>query len=160
MKRLFPLLLMLTLFGTVVKAETISLQLTIPAIESTQYQRPFVAIWLEEKGGKDKQPFAVWFDDAEWLKDIRRWWRKVGRYDKQVDAYSSATKPAGQYDLSYEVNLEADKKYTLYIEAVREHGNRTLLKLPISKAELSLTTTLEAGKEIGPVIVTITEKKQ
>lgn len=143
-------------------ATPIKIELTVPEISTTQYQRPFVAIWLEKKGEKRAvTDFAVWFDDKKWLKDIRRWWRKSGRYNQQVDSFTGATKPPGSYSLSYTLSdkhLKTGGLFTLYIEAVREHGNRTLLKQPLDLSKpLPQTFELKAGKEIGPVKIHIGE---
>lgn len=160
--KLFKTLILTLLLSPAVNAATLSIDLTVPDISTTQYQRPFVAIWLEKKGEKRAvSNFAVWFDDKKWLKDIRRWWRKSGRYNEQIDSFTSATKPPGSYALSYTLpqeHLEAGGLYTLYIEAVREHGNRTLLKQPIDLSKpLPQTFDLQAGQEIGPVKIRIGE---
>lgn len=150
------MLSVLCAFSLSAQAETIEVSFEIPDIDTSQYRRPFVAIWLEEKTNwKSSQSLALWYDDAEWLKDLRRWWRKVGRYDKELDAFSGATKPAGRYKIAQEVNLEEHKAYVLYIEAVREHGNRTLLKAPISAERQTSSFSLEAGREVGPVTISI-----
>lgn len=137
-------------------AEQIQIEVEIPEIDTSQYRRPYVAMWIEEKGNwKSNQTFALWFDDHQWLKDIRRWWRKVGRYNKDIDGFSGATKAAGSYSVKRSVKLEDQTKYVLYIEAVREHGNRTLLKIPISKADIGNDIAADVGKEIGLLKVQI-----
>lgn len=137
-----------------VSAEVVKIEFQIPSFETSQYRRPFVAIWVEEKGNwRKSQTFALWFDDDQWLKDIRRWWRKVGRYNKDLDGFSGATKPAGHYSIERELALKSGVSYVLYLEAVREHGNRTLLKTPISSNDIGRKLSVESGHEIGPVSI-------
>ena len=144
------------LFSQASIAETLEISFDIPEVETGQYRRPYVAIWLEEKTNwKSNQSLILWYDDNEWLKDIRRWWRKVGRYNKEVDAFSGATKAAGHYEIKHDVDLEAGKQYVLYVEAVREHGNRSLLKTLIDTNNLPNEINLKAGHEIGPVTIKI-----
>lgn len=132
------------------------MELEIPEIKSSQYRRPYLAIWLEEKlNWRENQTLTLWYDDDQWLKDVRRWWRKVGRYTKPVDGFSGATKKPGRYAVSKTVNLKSEKAYILYFEAVREHGNRTLLKHPLSDIVLGEPIFVDAGDELGPITITL-----
>lgn len=140
----------------IVYADTLQVKLTLPAIQTAQYEPPFVAIWLEKKGQRRAvETLSIWYNDKKWLKDIRRWWRKAGRYADNFDAVSSATRLPGKYEQKWQLQHTAGE-YTLYLEAVREHGNRTVLK---QKIQLGLPQTqhftLTGGKEIGVVNITI-----
>lgn len=143
-------------------AQRVDVELTLPNIASSQYKRPFTAIWIEKTGQRaGNTTLAVWYDEKKWLKDIRRWWRKTGRYDDALDAVTGATKPPGKYQVSWESKdaqgnaLEGE--YVLYLEAVREHGNRTLLKQKIQFGAGAQTYHLKAGDELGPVKIIVGE---
>jgi hypothetical protein len=156
------LLSLFLLFFTPASAVVLEITFELPEIETSTYNRPFVAIWLETKKPDNAyQTIAVWYDDRKWLKDIRKWWRKVGRYQDSLDGFSGATKPSGSYTLTTQLDVAidaADTEYTLYLEAVREHGNRSLFK---QKIKLSKTFpqifVINKGQEIGPGLITIKE---
>lgn len=106
--------------------------------KSGQYHNPYVAIWIEDSTGQSVRTLALWREREKWLKDIRRWWRKVGRKDEAlVDAVTSATRAAGQYSLTFnglddKGNPIANGDYFLRVEVVREKGGRTISKQAIS----------------------------
>ncbi|MCV6588914.1 MAG: DUF2271 domain-containing protein [Marinobacterium sp.] len=138
----------------------VELKFELPLIDNGDARRPFVAVWVESEG-KALRSLALWMDDNEWEADLRRWWRKAGRYGHaQVDAVTSATRGAGQYALYWD-GLDAQGRkvnsgrYQLVLEAVREDGNRTLLKQSFELGNQSAAYQLPAGKEIGPVFVTV-----
>ena len=146
------------------QAETTTIDLQLPTIGSGNYQRPYVAVWVERKGERRAvRTISVWYEDKKWLKDIRRWWRKAGRYAADLDGVTGATRAPGNYQLSWDGRDQVGQpldagKYTLYLEAVREHGNRTLLKQPITLgADTSQTYQVDAGLELGAVTVRIGE---
>jgi len=136
----------------------LSVSLTLPEITSGQYHRPYTAVWIEDNKGKHVKTLALWSEPKgqKWLKDIRRWWRKIGRTDANwVDGISSATRPAGTYDLKWDLTTEDKQKvkqsdYKVFIEVVREHGGRNLLKHSFSLKK-DFKTTLNPTAETGPI---------
>ena len=134
MKKAFILLLLLC-FSTVITAKEAKLtfDFVLPS-QAGEYHNPYVAIWLENSQGKNARTLVLWREKPKWLKDIRRWWRKVGRRDAElVDAITSATRPAGKYNLAFKgVDKQgkplAQGGYTLFIEVVRENGGRSIIK--------------------------------
>jgi hypothetical protein len=77
----------------------------------------------------------------------------VGRRDQQlVDAMTSATRPAGDYNLNFKANDDqdqplADGHYTLKLEIVREHGGRAIIKQKFSLNGQAQSYTLKATPE-------------
>ncbi|MCV6636150.1 DUF2271 domain-containing protein [Candidatus Albibeggiatoa sp. nov. NOAA] len=141
-----------------VHADTLTVELELPVIRTPQYEAPFVAVWLEQKGQRRAlQTLSVWYNDKKWLKDLRRWWRKAGRYgEENFDAVSSASRVAGRYKERWELTDIAAGDYILYLEAAREHGDRTVLKQPIRfGAAQAQQFELVGGKEIGAVSIQI-----
>lgn len=138
-----------------VMATDFELTLSLPK-QTGEYHNPYVAVWVENDKGKSVRTLLLWREGAKWLKDIRRWWRKVGRKDAEfVDGITSATRAAGEYQLTFNANTDkgvelAQGKYTLLIEVVRENGGRSIIKqafvLDGSEQEFTLTPTSETGK--------------
>ncbi|SFD12617.1 DUF2271 domain-containing protein [Pseudoalteromonas denitrificans] len=137
----------------------LSVSLTLPEIKTGQYHRPYTAVWIENNKGQHVKTLALWTEPEgqKWLKDIRRWWRKIGRSDKQlVDGISSATRPAGTYSLNWDLTDEKNnpvKKgdYKVFFEVVREHGGRNLLKHSFKLNGTSFEEKLAETQETGPI---------
>lgn len=152
--------LLLGLATPALAAPAVSVEFELPLIANGEAHRPFVAVWVEQSG-KPVRSLALWMDDNEWEVDLRRWWRKAGRYGhQQLDAVTSATRSAGRYQLSWDGHNASGQpvaagEYLLVLEAVREDGNRTLLKQPFNLGGEAQHFSLPAGQEIGPVTLTV-----
>lgn len=136
-------------------AAKLDVQFELPKIDTTMYARPYVAVWVEDSSRKSVKTIELWVGKDEWLKDLRSWWRKVGRYDRElVDAVTSATRPAGQYRFVWDGTSDNGERleqgeYTIHIEVVREHGGRNYLRHKVTlgneNASYQLTPTEETG---------------
>lgn len=135
----------------------VTLSLELPRHEGSQY-RPYVAVWVENPQQQAVATIAVWRKEADWLKDMRRWWRKSGRYENDLpDGVSGATRKPGVHQLhwdgrDHQGNALPSGRYTLHIEAVREHGSRSLVSQSI---ELDQTASyhLKPVAELGPITI-------
>lgn len=143
-------------------AESIVVDLTLPKIDANPYHRPYVAVWVETAERKGVQTIAVWHEKDKWLKDMRQWWRKVGRAQTPpYDSVSSATQKPGSYKLTWD-GKGADQKpvaageYYINIEAAREEGGRDFLrqKVMLGGSE-SQKLSINGEQEIGSVVITI-----
>ncbi|TWX66123.1 DUF2271 domain-containing protein [Colwellia sp. C1TZA3] len=129
--------------------------------QSGEYHPPYVAAWIENDQKKSVRTLVLWRKKPKWLKDIRRWWRNVGRKDAElVDAITSATHAAGTFPLSFSAVDDAKKPiplgdYTLYIEVVREKGARALIKKAFKLNKKTQQFTLKETAETGAIIFTI-----
>ncbi|MBA6231189.1 MULTISPECIES: DUF2271 domain-containing protein [unclassified Colwellia] len=118
-----------------------------------EYHPPYVASWIENSQGNPVRTLLLWREKAKWLKDIRRWWRKVGKKDAEfVDGITSATRAAGKYPLNFlaqdDRNTTLKKgQYTLFIEVVRENGGRSIIRQPFTLNGEKETFTLAATHE-------------
>jgi hypothetical protein len=137
------------------KNAQMDIEFNIPNVEASAYTRPYVAVWIEDKQGKPVRTLQLWVGEDEWLKDLRSWWRKVGRNDRAViDAVTSATKPVGQYHFTWD---GLDQKgqpieqgdYTFFAEVVREHGGRNIVRQKITLADESFNVTIKPTVETG-----------
>jgi len=136
------LLLILINFSTLANSNNsapaaLNIELTLKQ-QTGQYHPPYVASWIENSQGKPVRTLLLWREKAKWLKDIRRWWRKIGKKDAElVDSITSATRITGKYSLSFLAQNDKKKslqqgQYTLFIEVVRENGGRAMIRQPFS----------------------------
>lgn len=138
-----------------------TIQLTVPGLKVAPYHRPFVAVWLESEKRKGIRTIAVWYDQDDWLKDMRQWWRKLGRKGKQnYDIVTSATKKPGSYQISGELVDSSNKPldagyYYLNFEASREEGGRDFIRKKIFFDGSSQSFTLSGEYELGSIEIKI-----
>lgn len=141
----------------------IELELTQPRIETSPYHRPYVAVWLETPKRKPVTTIALWVGQKEgedkWFKDLRQWWRKIGRKQTRevIDSYSGATRRPDTYTLIWDgKNSQGHPvptgEYLLNIEASREEGGRDYIRQKIALGQAG-NVTLPAKPEMGPIIV-------
>ncbi|MGB1262501.1 MAG: DUF2271 domain-containing protein [Cognaticolwellia sp.] len=144
---------------------TLAITLTLKQ-QQGEYHPPYVAAWLENNEKKSVRTLLLWRKEPKWLKDIRRWWRNVGRKNAAlVDAITSATHAAGTFPLSFKA-LDDQKKplpqgdYTLYIEVVREKGGRALLKQAFTLNNQTQQFTLNESAETGAITFTFRNRHE
>jgi hypothetical protein len=142
---------------------TLSIDLAVPAINASPYHRPFVAVWLEDVNRKPIKTLAVWYDDETWLKDMRQWWRKLGRQihnSQGFDGLSGATQKPGNYSVAWDGRDSKGEKVDLNevllnIEMVREEGDRTYIRQSVilTKDTAGNTIIIPADGEIGQATI-------
>jgi hypothetical protein len=149
---------------------SLTLQLTLPAIDTAAYYRPYLAAWVE-KAGEDKAvvgTLAVWYDTRlrddggrGWLRHLRSWWRVTGeQLALPADGVSGATRPAGTHTLQFRdtggalAGLPAGN-YQLAIEVAREKGGRELLRLPFAWGGGVQSADARGNKELGAVHLSV-----
>lgn len=138
-------------------AADLQIELQLPKITEGQYHRPYVAVWVEDSAEKPVRLIEIWREKPDWIKDLRRFWRKTGRADQPlVDARTGATKGPGQYKLSWDGkdnsgNAVPAGEYQLVVEAAREHGGRNMVKQKFSWDGKAINLSIPAGSEIGEV---------
>lgn len=136
-------------------ATSVEVAFEIPQPDAERYAKPYVAIWAEN--GRDSEHILVWHLQGEkdkWLSDLRRWWRKVGRYDNHLDGITGATKGPGRYSQTFDISDDW-KTFTLYLEAARENGGRSLVKTKIDTTDGTQQYRIPAEDELGDVLITI-----
>lgn len=169
MRCLFSFMLISLLAMPVVAAD-LSLTVKIPTQSVAEYHRPYAAIWIEREDHSVAAQLTTWYAQkdskegagSKWLPDLRQWWRRGGRaLSMPVDGVSGATRPAGEYKLSF-VDGQAPLgtltagNYTLVIEAAREVGGREVLRVPFSwPATESQHLTAHGKTELGDVSLDI-----
>ncbi len=82
-----------------------------PAGNSRRYRRPYVAVWIEDKGGLTVRTLELWLQTRQpgprWHKDLKRWYRddQVRRQADEtnlIDTISRATRPPGKYTVTWD----------------------------------------------------------
>lgn len=148
---------------------TLNIQINVPQLEASPYFKPYVAIWLETEQRQAIDTIALWYqvdqsgqfqeDGKKWLKDLRQWWRKIGRTSAHnYDGVTGATRRPGNYILSFDIlpaHIEKAKgKVILNFEAAREEGGRSYQRLTINLNE-NKTYNIPAERELGDLTVEI-----
>lgn len=148
----------------------LELSVQIPRLDVSEYHRPYVAIWIQDKDRKVVSNLAVWYqlkenDEGEgtkWLPDLRQWWRRTGRsLEMPVDGISSATRPAGKHTIKLpakdsKLSQLQPGQYDLVVEASREVGGRELVTIPMQWPPTEKTSVTDTGKsELGEVKLTL-----
>lgn len=151
------IILSMSTFAT--QAATLSVDFSLPKFGDKNYRKPYVAIWAEHKGESDN--LLLWHltkhkgKSDKWLPDLRRWWRKEGRYAEQkFDGMTGATKGAGDYNIDLDIS-KLPKKFTLFIEVVREKGGRSIVRQKIDLSQATNNVTIAATEELGEVKLSI-----
>jgi hypothetical protein len=141
-------------------AFALKIDLTLPRIDEPRYRRPYVAVWIEDADHNPVRTIALWTQKPRYLPDLREWYREdqahvsAGGLDPAT-TLSTATRPPGSYTLEWDGKDNDGKlvktgKYTVCIEAAREHGG-----YDIQRQELSFDNgkpqqvALPEAKELG-----------
>jgi hypothetical protein len=166
MKR--PVLIALcALLTPLASAADLRVEIELPDIKASDYRRPYIAVWLERPDNSVAANLAVWYDvrmrndeGTTWLKDIRQWWRRIGRDTAvPVDGVTSATRGPGTHKLSFTdgaapLGKLAKGEYRLMVEASREHGGREVISVPLQWPPAASKQVAASGeREIGRVAV-------
>jgi len=143
-------------FSTMSQATTLTVDFTLPEFDKQDYRKPYVAIWAETKD--DTKNLLLWHltkrDNDKWLVDIRRWWRKEGRYsNNKFDGMTGATKSAGQHQVQLDIADLTD--FTLLIEVVRQKGGRSLVRQKINLNDNSPHYNIAPSDEIGDIKIKV-----
>jgi hypothetical protein len=150
-------------------AGEINVKVTIPQINTAEYHRPYVAIWIEKPDQSVQNNLAVWYSQKKtdkgeqsdkWLKDLRQWWRKSGREQSlPMDGITGATKAVGEHAISFVegkaalANLPAGQ-YNIAVEAAREKGGREVVRVPFTWPVKKVEQAKASGKdELGTIAV-------
>jgi hypothetical protein len=116
----------------------LELTVTFELAEIGYARRPYVAVWVEDNDRFPVRTLALWYRKPRWLPELRAWYRD-DRMRARAEAsdlapsISSATRSPGRYTLKWDGKDNGGKlvkagKYTVFIEAAREHGTYQLMR--------------------------------
>jgi hypothetical protein len=131
------------------------------AAKSFRAERPYIAVWIENKDHVQVRTLAVWFKPRHerYLNELRAWFR--GDRDRQqaggselLYSVSSATRNPGTYTLVWNGKDDAGKlvkagTYTVAIEASREHGSYQIYQQAMNFTGVPAKIELGAGLELS-----------
>lgn len=148
------------------KKATLSMDLLInlelARLDDPRYRRPYVAVWVEDGDHFPVRTLALWFQKPRWLPELKGWYhadqvRNLAEGTDLSTTVSSATRSPGKYTLRWDGKDNAGKpvkpgKYTVMIEASREHGTYGLIKQEINwDGKTPAQFTPAGNKEIASV---------
>lgn len=146
----------------------LAIDLELPRSENMRYRRPYVVVWVENEQHVPVRTIALWYDKMRYLPELRDWYRGnealVAAGAKDVTyTVASATRSAGKYTLKWdgkdnEGKLVAPGKYTICIEAAREHGGQQTIREEMDFNGKPVQKAFEPGAELGAV--TLDYRKQ
>ena len=132
-------------------------------VAQTGGKRPYVAVWIEDKDKFPVRTLALWYQKPRWLPDLRSWYRddrmRAMAEGRDITAsVASATRPAGKYTLKWDGKDNAGKpvkpgKYTVNIEAAREHGTYQIMRQEIELDGKPQQFQLPGNQEISSATI-------
>ena len=140
----------------------VNFEIAGPAGNSRRYRRPYVAVWIEDKGGLTTRTLELWLQNRQpgprWHRDLKRWYRddQVRRQSDDtdlIDTISRATRPPGKYTVTWDGKDDHGKPvgpgiYTVCIEAAREHGTYQIIRKEVTIADKPFAEDLKGNVEI------------
>ncbi len=169
MNKLIPLALCSAATAAPAGVAQLEVTVQIPRLHVAEYHQPYLAVWLESPDRSRLQNLAVWYDvnlknneGTEWLKDLRQWWRRLGReLQMPADGVSGATRAPGEHTLTFTAGHPAlldlpPGEYRLIVEAAREVGGRELLEVTFQwPADQVRQLRAQGSRELGAINVRI-----
>jgi hypothetical protein len=141
----------------------VNFEINRPDAGSGRYRRPYVAVWVEDKGGASVRTLALWVSMGgagpfQWLPDLKRWYKSDQdrrRRDKKELFFtiSRPTRAPGKYKVIWDGKDDQGKplpagEYTVYVEAAREHGTYQSIRKPVALSDKPFTEELKGNVEI------------
>lgn len=137
---------------------TVSLEI---AQQPMRANRPYVAVWIEDKDRFPIRTLAVWYlpREGKFLQDLKSWYRSdrlrsMAEGKEILGSISSATRAPGRYTLAWDGKDNAGKPvkagtYTAYIEAAREHGTYQIIRQDMDFSGVAKKIELPGNVEIA-----------
>jgi hypothetical protein len=151
----------------------LAVDLEIAAQQGSRYHRPYVAVWVEDAGGRPVRTLSVWVNTSgrgpRYIRELRRWFSMERSQEDSggpdlVATVSSATRLPGQYTVTW--NGRDDRgavvdqgSYRLVIEAAREHGSYQLMEQDLTLGAKPVAADLGSNEEIGRARVEYRRRK-
>ena len=139
----------------------VSLSYTIPDLRHSDYERPYIAIWVSDSEGRPIRNLMLHGGDQQWARTNSVWWSRVGRRSGlEAGHVTRPTRGPGEYQLSWDGTNDdgvvmPPGDYRLYFEASREHGGHDYLYIDFKLEEGSQRIAKEGSGEVGPALLTV-----
>ncbi len=131
-------------------------------------KRPYVAIWVEDEEHAPVKTIALWHGSDRYIPELKSWYlkyRELYTGDLKFNpSVTSATRSAGKYTVRWgglddHGNPVKPGKYTIKIEAAREHGTHQLIRQEITCDDTPKKIDLTGNVEIASASLDYTKKK-
>ena len=132
--------------------------LELARVEGARARRPYVAVWIEDKDNNPVRTLALWSSKPRWLPDLRPGSAAIGsvlrRKGRRWRPVLPALRAPGKYTIKWDGKDNAGKlvkasKYTVNIEAAREHGTYQIYRQEIDFNGVPKQIPLKGGTEIS-----------
>ena len=137
----------------------LTINLELARIDDPRFRRPYVAVWVEDKDKFPVRTVALWYQKPRWLPDMKAWsrsdrMRSMAEGSDITSSVSSATRPAGKYTVKWDGKdnhgkFVAPGKYTVFIEAAREHGTYQLMRQEVDCKSAAQQFNLAGNVEVA-----------
>jgi thiamine biosynthesis lipoprotein len=119
---------------------TVELAQGLQSQGGARLERPFVGIWIEDQDKFPVRTLTVLYkaNEARYLPELRAWYRgdrlrAIAEGNDIIGSVSSPTRSPGRYTFKWDMKDQQGKlvkpgRYTVCIEAAREHGTYQLLR--------------------------------
>lgn len=138
-----------------------------------RYHRPYVAIWIEDAGGKPVRTLTLWVNTSgrgpRYIHELRRWFsaERTAEADggpELVASISSATRLPGKYSVTWNGRDDRGRPvqqgvYKLFVEAAREHGSYQLIQHDLTLGTTPIAIDLPGNAEIAGAHVEYRRRK-
>ena len=136
------------------KGHELAITLALPKMDARRYERPYVAVWVEDSKGAHIATLALWGRNRRWVSELTNWWKKDPEARDRVDAVGRASRGPGEYRLSWNGADDAGAgvapgEYTVVIEVSREHGGHTTTRQKIVCGDKEAAAEFTANKELA-----------
>jgi thiamine biosynthesis lipoprotein len=127
----------------------------LPRIAGGRAYPPYVSIWITDAANAPVRQLLLLGDNENYIDQNYIWWRRVGRSAPAiVDATARPTRPAGRYAAVWDGKDNAGRpvgqgRYTVHIEATREHGSHSYQTIPLQLGGDPVEGTAAGGDELG-----------
>ncbi|APW62504.1 DUF2271 domain-containing protein [Paludisphaera borealis] len=153
----------------------VDFEINNPSDAGRRYRRPYVAVWVEDKEGRPVRNLILWLSQGgagpfQWVPDLKRWYR-ADQLRKQTDkremifTMARATRAPGKYKVVWDGKNDLGKlapqgDYTIFIEAVREHGTYQSIRKDVTLAATPFTEDLKGNVEIKSATIAYRRKPE
>ena len=127
----------------------------IPKVDKPPVYAPYVTIWITDESNSPVRQLLLLGDDQNFVDQNYIWWRRVGRSAPAVvDAVSRPTRKAGRHSVVWDGRDNAGRpvaqgRYTIHVEATREHGGHSYQTVQIQLGAQPLDAGAAGSEELG-----------
>jgi len=147
------------------KGFVVQVDYELPKIEAANYRKPYVVAWVTDENKVLVRTLAILGAKQDYLEDNYVWWRRYGRKAPEViAAVAKPTRAPGRYTVGWDGADEkgvrvAQGRYTIHIEAAREHGGHAYQSIDVDLGPAAAQGSAPAKDELGAAKLRYGKKK-